>query len=1050
MTVHSEVLETQTYAVSSVHCRKNDAPLLTIARPVGSPAVSSSPVDVVNYSAIHFREHLPSVSYSCRGSRLVLTCLNTDYPSTVLEFGRRIANAGVHDDSSNLVVHVFLESGLLYSMILTPSHLANPRSKKEEGWISEFLTPSFQIRSPLYMHSLSATDIIFSLQDGGLLRLSNNGKGYNEHIFSDSSYFSSFKSILPWSGRPSNLVISMQACLSKNLLFTLSVDAKLKAWDIRKGQLLGVQDAFAPERPLTFLLDPVPSRLLAVHEQASGVLLVTYCPQHQGLFKLFRCRGTGMEEIYHFREEQPAAGLWRVFDLVVSEVKPDGSILLHVLWKLDTLSLLQTAHINLPLQKVTWRFTVPDGSSDALPTSSSQIIEEFVFTPDRFSLNTLAQALSTLTRQPAQDGESLFKLQASTNSSIKGSVTLEHDIETGNPLTEKFDEDIRLRYLNFAQICIELDRLANEPHSLNYNAHTNETLVSHSDKVSFLRRATSFEKTLQISLSQTNELQNDDPGMQVLRASDTLCQGLNTDSWYLIAQVLREESLVERTLSADDAMFIAYEKTVEKQLPDATVLALQQVQVSQDTLSKGLSALLPLLSQKSMRGSVQGVLGVDSYVAGYRSSVGNSLRMVVRILAYLLYTACSNDEFDDRQASLSFIEYLQTYRQLLLINDTLTKGFSCAADLGEEDMDVSSVTVSDDESPSRSDANEVVFHSLAAAYEGDIPTRDFLDRTMILLINASQASLAVHFSQFVSYTPISSYLKARGLLLCQQFTEAATLFARTAYPLINQGPSKSEDKLEIKLQRNDLVDYHLHIAALFSSANRHTEALRFCNEALLVSRSAKTARQEEIGQRIFTAALSASDWPEAYQVLSSGNEAVQKDNIRKFVTAVCEASNASLLSSLPFVGMMEDVDSVLEQKARNMLDVRAKPSYHKILYACRIDHADYRGAASILYHRLQFLSNRTHVNGFNVADHLEITEGYLAIINALRCLPADDAWIIVGTVEYAPTAKKTKTSSEEGRKVKRKVLRLEDIKKEYNAVLQSLQAQLNDLAGLAQ
>lgn len=186
---------------------------------------------------------------------------------------------------------------------------------------------------------------------------------------------------------------------------------------------------------------------------------------------------------------------------------------------------------------------------------------------------------------------------------------------------------------------------------LNYNAHTNETLVSHSDKVSFLRRATSFEKTLQISLSQTNELQNDDPGMQVLRASDTLCQGLNTDSWYLIAQVLREESLVERTLSADDAMFIAYEKTVEKQLPDATVLALQQVQVSQDTLSKGLSALLPLLSQKSMRGSVQGVLGVDSYVAGYRSSVGNSLRMVVRILAYLLYTACSNDEFDDRQAS---------------------------------------------------------------------------------------------------------------------------------------------------------------------------------------------------------------------------------------------------------------------------------------------------------------------------------------------------------------------------------------------------------------
>ncbi|CCG83012.1 Nucleoporin nup120 [Taphrina deformans PYCC 5710] len=1042
MTQINHTEEVPLYSTSSVQYDEPSTTPLVVAKPLEVTQSERERQTRKTSSAVHFRDDQPSIQYNSDSSRLILRSLGSTVEATVLEFGSPINSVGVHDDSSNLVVHVLLETYVLYSMILTPAYLNDPTMEKQKGWISEFFAPSFSIRPPLYMHSVSATSLIFSFQDGGLLRLTNNGQGYNEHIFSDSSYFSSFRSILPWTGRPSNLVISMQACVSKNLLFTLSVDAKLKTWDISTGKLLAVNDTFSSHAPLTFLADPFPSQYLTLHDQASSFTLVTYCPQRPGLFKVYKGRGKGLEELFSFSEQQPPSGIWRMFSIALDSVKHDGSLTIHVLWKSDTLMLIQTAYVNLVTHQVRWNFSLPSTVLEGVPSTSRANIEHFIFESGRFTTSIIKSAMaSSLGRYSFSVGGST-ELRKRIMEQIYASSTLMVDPETGNSLQEKYDEDIRLKVLNLAQICVELDRLASEAHSIQLSPFSKEVLVSQSSKITFLRPATALENMLH-NAQDTNEIS---AVSEVVQASLLLRDGLSIDLWEHVAETVSTASTSERTMSADDAMFLMYEKTIEHQLPAATLHLLASSNVSKNDLIDGLNKIVGPLSTASLKSTNKSVLGIDAYVAIQYSLGRLVVDTVTVLLGYLMYSACSSDDADIYALSALYIKYLFLHRQAALVVDSTTiRGRETA------EHDNTSMTSLDDSTDTLTE-EKVVLHMLAQSTHGEIPHREFLEAILVLLLNRSQSSLAVRFSKYVSKSPTAIYLKARSLLLHGDIEQASALFARNAVPFTNSTGSKAEQSLEIKVQRKDLMEYYLHVATLFSSAQQYPEAVRFCVEASIAASSASLETKVAIMQSTFQAAIRAKDWSEAYTSIALTNHSVNEENLRVFVVTLCEAGKLELLHELPFVGLVEEVDAILERKARNMLDVRAQPSYHKILYSFRIQHSDYRGAAAILYHRLQFLINRSRVNGFNVAAHLDITEGYLAIINALRCLDSNEAWIIVGTLDQeAPSQKRTKTHNSEGQSVNvlRKVLKLSDIRAEYDRELRNMEAQLLELQELA-
>ena len=74
-------------------------------------------------------------------------------------------------------------------------------------------------------------------------------------------------------------------------------------------------------------------------------------------------------------------------------------------------------------------------------------------------------------------------------------------------------------------------------------------------------------------------------------------------------------------------------------------------------------------------------------------------------------------------------------------------------------------------------------------------------------------------------------------------------------------------------------------------------------------------------------------------------------------------------------------------------------------------------AAAVMYQRLQLLRNVTSSEMGVDLETLEISEAYLAIINALSCVAAKNAWIFVTKVDdvESPAVKRIKMDDRGGR-----------------------------------
>jgi hypothetical protein len=143
------------------------------------------------------------------------------------------------------------------------------------------------------------------------------------------------------------------------------------------------------------------------------------------------------------------------------------------------------------------------------------------------------------------------------------------------------------------------------------------------------------------------------------------------------------------------------------------------------------------------------------------------------------------------------------------------------------------------------------------------------------------------------------------------------------------------------------------------------------------------------------------------------------------------------LLALPLVGMAGDVDAILTSLCQKTLNITSGPPYHQILYSFRISRNDFRGAASILYERLQRLkstSSRVH----DPADE-SLVQCYLMIINTLSSVGKDDAYILAEQKIEGNAG--TSFGIGQGRKLlKRQIVTLDTLRKEYHAELDRVAA----------
>lgn len=116
------------------------------------------------------------------------------------------------------------------------------------------------------------------------------------------------------------------------------------------------------------------------------------------------------------------------------------------------------------------------------------------------------------------------------------------------------------------------------------------------------------------------------------------------------------------------------------------------------------------------------------------------------------------------------------------------------------------------------------------------------------------------------------------------------------------------------------------------------------------------------------------------------------------------------MCSFPFSSLQDTVDEILLHRTEEVIDIRPAPSYHKVLFAWRIQHGDFQGAASVMYQRLRLLRNISTTDMDVDLETLEISESYLAVINALSCVVEKNAWIFVSKIDEtdSPAPKRIK------------------------------------------
>lgn len=346
------------------------------------------------------------------------------------------------------------------------------------------------------------------------------------------------------------------------------------------------------------------------------------------------------------------------------------------------------------------------------------------------------------------------------------------------------------------------------------------------------------------------------------------------------------------------------------------------------------------------------------------------------------------------------------------------------------------------------------------------------------LLKRDWPDLALELAPFCDQDPFSVYIQGRVFLSLKDYTSAALFFKKAAVGMSKDTPPPSRihqtiflqsslgvtiphsdlrsggllDDVEKKLLNSGPANYYAHIVSLFDRHKAFSYVIDFARLSLQFARAADAKIiRTEMASRLFTAATSISRFEMAHAtLLSMQDRALQHSCLRRLVERMCETSQTSELIALPFSGLQDEVDDILFQKCRATAEVVRGVPYHKILYAWRITHNDYRGAAAVLHDRLRKLrraggeADRHGAVGGGGADVLDtaVTRQFLMLINALSCVDPKQAWIAVEVGDEG-------ADEEDGGGAKRRVVTLAELRRQYQAELDRVAAIQNNQFGLA-
>jgi nuclear pore complex protein Nup160 len=346
------------------------------------------------------------------------------------------------------------------------------------------------------------------------------------------------------------------------------------------------------------------------------------------------------------------------------------------------------------------------------------------------------------------------------------------------------------------------------------------------------------------------------------------------------------------------------------------------------------------------------------------------------------------------------------------------------------------------------------------------------DYILANLLRAKDLDLATDFVKFVADTTFASYLKARLYLATGEyelaslsFKQAAEELSRVQNPANNLQHAGLLDGDEINYFGQGYHAYYQHVSALYEKLTAFSYTADFAMLALQHLESPKELRrklreldlrksqadspakqriedaQQEIHVlrlveardhllgRLFTALTHTGRFAAAHDALAQiNNPALRHSNLHTLLTRCIRDDAVPTLLGLP---LRDDLALVADQELaklakRSMGTANSHlsgPPYHQILFAFRSRRGDFRGAAGLLYMHLQYLT-LTNPHAVKDPDDDTLLQAYILLINTLACCSEEDAWLLAEPIEGVHPAG-----------TKRKLVRLEDVRREYVAEL---------------
>ncbi|RMZ89820.1 hypothetical protein DV736_g2949, partial [Chaetothyriales sp. CBS 134916] len=349
------------------------------------------------------------------------------------------------------------------------------------------------------------------------------------------------------------------------------------------------------------------------------------------------------------------------------------------------------------------------------------------------------------------------------------------------------------------------------------------------------------------------------------------------------------------------------------------------------------------------------------------------------------------------------------------------------------------------------------------------------------LIVHGEIEAATGFLAFQPLTAWSSYVKGRLLVVKKMYSAAAPHFRKAAYSLAC-GKAAGDVSLmsaglitlvDAECFYNGLPRYLQHILNLFDSARAYGEAAQFATLALQALQPGQKETVEgfrtEVLSRLFTAELKLGRYHEAFEALIQfSDRALQASDATSLIDTILAPDNSAqsvagavaTLQSLawtahPQLAKQLDVHLVALAKkqkrvpgsAHTWTTAKERTDYVKVVSSLRVAQHDFRGAATVLYARLQLLRQSGRARSDPHATTLRYT--LLTLINLMSLVASDEAYILAEDAEAVQGADGEdgedgghgrngvahSTAATGVRKKRKIIVTLSDLRREYDRLL---------------